>query len=52
VTLNLVKDVHAAGKKLLTWTVNDQKTMLRLADWQVDGIVSDDTKLLTQTFAS
>jgi len=52
VTLNLVKDVHAAGKKLLTWTVNDRKTMLRLADWKVDGIISDDTKLLAQTFAS
>ena len=52
VTLNLVKDVHGAGKKLLTWTVNDRKTMLRLADWKVDGIISDDTKLLAQTFAS
>ena len=52
VTLKLVKEVHDAGKKLLTWTVNDRKTMLRLADWKVDGIVSDDTKLLAQTFAS
>jgi glycerophosphoryl diester phosphodiesterase len=52
VTLRLVKEVHDAGKKLLTWTVNDRKTMLRLADWKVDGIVSDDTKLLAQTFAS
>jgi len=52
VTLPLVKEVHDAGKRLLTWTVNDRKTMLRLADWKVDGIVSDDTKLLAQTFAS
>ena len=51
VTLKLVKEVHKAGQKLLTWTVNDRKTMLRLADWGVDGIISDDTQLLVQTFA-
>jgi glycerophosphoryl diester phosphodiesterase len=51
VTLKLVKEVHSAGQKLLTWTVNDRKTMLRLADWGVDGIISDDTELLVQTFA-
>jgi glycerophosphoryl diester phosphodiesterase len=50
VTLKLVKEVHKAGQKLLTWTVNDRKTMLRLADWGVDGIISDDTELLAQTF--
>jgi glycerophosphoryl diester phosphodiesterase len=50
VTLTLVKEVHKAGQKLLTWTVNDRKTMLRLADWGVDGIISDDTELLAQTF--
>ena len=50
VTLKLVKEVHSAGQKLLTWTVNDRKTMLRLADWGVDGIISDDTELLAQTF--
>jgi hypothetical protein len=31
--------------------VNDGKAMLILADWGVDGIISDDTKLLAQTFA-
>jgi glycerophosphoryl diester phosphodiesterase len=51
VTLKLVKEVHKAGQKLLTWTVNDRKTMLRLADWEVDGIISDDTELLVRTFA-
>ncbi|MGB6678611.1 MAG: glycerophosphodiester phosphodiesterase, partial [Terriglobales bacterium] len=51
VTLKLVKEVHKAGQKLLTWTVNDRKTMLRLADWGVDGIISDDTELLVRTFA-
>jgi glycerophosphoryl diester phosphodiesterase len=48
----LVKEAHSAGRKLFTWTVNDRKEMLRLADWGVDGIISDDTELLAQTFAS
>jgi glycerophosphoryl diester phosphodiesterase len=50
VTRALVQEVHDAGRKLLTWTVNNRKTMLLLADWQVDGIISDDTDLLAQTF--
>jgi glycerophosphoryl diester phosphodiesterase len=50
VTRKLVQELHNAGKKLLTWTVNDRDSMLRLADWGVDGIISDDTMLLTQTF--
>jgi glycerophosphoryl diester phosphodiesterase len=51
VTRALVQEVHNEGGKLLTWTVNDSKAMLLLADWGVDGIISDDTKLLAQTFA-
>jgi glycerophosphoryl diester phosphodiesterase len=47
----LVQEAHDAGSKLLVWTVNDVKAMLLLADWGVDGIISDDTKLLAQTFA-
>ena len=50
VTRKLVEDVHSAGKKVLTWTVNDGKAVLRFADWGVDGIISDDTELLVQTF--
>jgi hypothetical protein len=30
--------------------VNDRETMLTLADWGVDGIISDDTELLVHTF--
>jgi len=51
VTHALVQEVHGAGSKLLTWTVNNRKAMLRLARWRVDGIISDDTELLAQTFA-
>jgi glycerophosphoryl diester phosphodiesterase len=48
----LVNEVHNAGGKLLAWTVNKRKAMLLLADWGVDGIISDDTELLAQTLTS
>ncbi len=50
VTRGLVEEVHSEGRKLFTWTVNDQKAMLRFAVWGVDGIISDETELLMQTF--
>jgi glycerophosphoryl diester phosphodiesterase len=50
VTRKLVEAVHDVGRKLLTWTVNDPKAMLRLAEWKVDGLISDDTQLLVSTF--
>ena len=50
VTQELVHEVRNANKRILTWTVNDRDSMLRLAAWGVDGIISDDTKLLAQTF--
>jgi len=49
VTAQLVETVHHAGKTLLTWTVNDEKAMRRLADWGVDGIIADDPHLLVKT---
>jgi glycerophosphoryl diester phosphodiesterase len=45
----LVKQIHKANMKLLVWTVNDRRSMLRLARWGVDGIISDDTELLVRT---
>jgi glycerophosphoryl diester phosphodiesterase len=45
----LVEEVHAAGRKLFVWTVNDAESMLRLADWGVDAIISDDTQRLVRT---
>jgi len=44
----MIKD---AGKKILVWTVNDAKAMLRFAQAGVDGIISDDTQLLARTLA-
>jgi glycerophosphoryl diester phosphodiesterase len=48
-TRKLIREVHSSGKKLLTWTVNGKATMLRLAEWEVDGIISDKTAQLVKT---
>lgn len=49
ITRRLVQLVHAAGRKIFAWTVNDKKSMLRLAGWGVDGIISDKTGVLVET---
>ena len=51
VTQSLVDELHSAGKRVLVWTVNRQKDMLRLAEVGVDGLMSDDTLLLARTFS-
>jgi glycerophosphoryl diester phosphodiesterase len=51
-TRRLINLIHNAGKKVFAWTVNDAKSMVRLANWGVDGIISDDTQLLVQTLRS
>ncbi|MGZ4888906.1 MAG: glycerophosphodiester phosphodiesterase [Candidatus Angelobacter sp.] len=47
----LIENLHAAGKTVVTWTVNDPRRMLRAAGMGVDGIISDDTKLLVETLS-
>jgi glycerophosphoryl diester phosphodiesterase len=47
----LVRQVHQARVRIFTWTVNDSESMLRLAGWRVDGIISDDTELLVRTLS-
>ena len=49
ITPTLVDQVHDAGKRLFAWTVNERATMLRFAQWGVDGIISDTTELLVRT---
>jgi len=49
VKLSLVEEIHATGRKLLVWTVNDVKSMRWLSRWGVDGIISDDTQRLVRT---
>jgi len=52
VDVDLVRKVKGAGRKLFVWTVNDPVDMHRFAEWGVDGIISDDTKLLCKTLAA
>ena len=40
-----IENAHKLGRKVNTWTVNDPKDMRRLADWGVDGIITDDPEL-------
>jgi glycerophosphoryl diester phosphodiesterase len=47
---NLVDEIRSAGKQLFVWTVNKRKEVERLASLGVAGIISDDTKLLGETF--
>jgi glycerophosphoryl diester phosphodiesterase len=42
----LVDGVHAAGRKIMVWTVNRAERMVELAEWGVDAIISDETELL------
>jgi glycerophosphoryl diester phosphodiesterase len=45
----LMRKLHDAGKTVITWTVNHPRQMRRAAAMGVDGIISDDTKLLVET---
>jgi glycerophosphoryl diester phosphodiesterase len=49
-TPGLIADAHAAAKKVLGWTINKKASMIRLAKYGVDGIISDKTELLVATF--
>jgi glycerophosphoryl diester phosphodiesterase len=49
VTQRLVDLVQTAGKRIFAWTVNDRKSMLRLASWGVDAIISDRPRVLVNT---
>jgi len=49
-TRKLVRLIHEAGRKVFVWTVNDEFSMLRFRGWGVDGIISDNTRLLGKVF--
>jgi len=46
---SLLEQLHAAGKKVVVWTVNSTKDMRQFAEWRVDGLVSDNPELLSRT---
>ncbi len=41
VTEELVAEAHARGVTVNTWTVDDPELMVRLAGWDIDGIVTN-----------
>jgi glycerophosphoryl diester phosphodiesterase len=50
VSQEMIGEVHRRGLKLFAWTVNHESGLLRLAKWDVDGLISDDPALLRHTF--
>jgi glycerophosphoryl diester phosphodiesterase len=49
VSRRLIQEMHQAGRKVWVWTVNRRSTMMRLAKWEVDGVISDHTDTLART---
>jgi glycerophosphoryl diester phosphodiesterase len=45
-TKSVVHELMSAGKKVMVWTVNDPKALVRFKDLGVDGIISDETGIL------
>ena len=45
----LVELVHAAGKRIMLWTVNRAELIREFAAWGVDAIISDLTELLVRS---
>ncbi len=41
ITASMVKNAHARGVKIMTWTVNDRVEAARLKRLKVDGIITD-----------
>ncbi len=52
VTPAVLRERKDAGKKLLVWTVNSPEDMRRFRQLGVDGIISDDPKLLAQAIGA
>jgi glycerophosphoryl diester phosphodiesterase len=50
VSRKFIDEVHRRNMQLMAWTVNRKSDLLRLASWEIDGLISDDPRLLRQTF--
>ena len=46
IDINVCESLHAAGKKVVVWTVNGRERMLHCQQLGVDGIISDETEVL------
>ena len=49
---HIVKRVHQTGRSINVWTVNQRSRMQALLDWGVDGIMTDDPKVLFEVMSS
>jgi glycerophosphoryl diester phosphodiesterase len=49
VNMGMIREIHSAGKQVFVWTVNSAGDMKGFAEAGVDGIISDDTRLLAKT---
>jgi len=49
---DLVEEAHGLGIKVMTWTVNSARRMRQLAEWGVDGLISDDPQVLFRTLGA
>ena len=47
---SLIDEAHDLGRKVMVWTVNRSSDMRRLAECGADAIISDDTRLLVESF--
>ncbi|HJR19021.1 MAG TPA: glycerophosphodiester phosphodiesterase [Actinomycetota bacterium] len=44
-----VARVHAAGRRVVAWTVNDPADIAKLDGWGVDGLITDDPRMALAT---
>jgi len=49
VTEALVEELKSSDRQVFVWTANSPREMKKFAEMGVDGIISDDTKLLVET---
>jgi glycerophosphoryl diester phosphodiesterase len=45
----LIRLLHAAGRKVMVWTVNRADRMRDFVEWGVDAIISDETELMNRS---
>jgi len=48
VNQDLVRKIHAAGKRIHVWTVNGEENLKKMLEYSVDGIFTDDPGFLRQ----
>lgn len=48
VTAGVVAEAHAAGLGVFPWTIDQEPAMRRCLDWGVDGVTSNDVRLLAR----